>query len=149
MLGYCKLPARASVAKRVAINLGGKLHAFPECQIYLPRGFIKNPERSNSCPRKTSLPRRKSPMTIGPVWFGGSIQCEWVPQALGASQRLAALHQSEAWAEHEHLLGEFLPSDARWKVPIPFSSALHTQEECASLYRQLPRKQRVDCSHFW
>ena len=80
-------------------------------------------------------------MTVSPVWFGGSIQCEWVPQALGASQRLAAIHQSEALAEHEPLLGKFLPSNARWKVPIPLSSPPHTQEQGASLYRQLPRKQ--------
>lgn len=58
----------------------------------------------------------------------------------GASQRLAAIHQSEAWAEHEHLLGEFLPSKRRWKVPSAFPPALRTQEECASHLQTAPEK---------
>ena len=44
-------------------------------------------------------------MTVGPVWFGGSIRCEWVPQARGLPRDWLPATQSETWAEHEHFLG--------------------------------------------
>ena len=91
-------------------------------------------------------------MTVGPVWIGGSIRCEWVPQARGLPRDWLPSSHSETWAEHEHFLGRVsaqrhnVEGSHLPRISLSYPSS-HSGGTCFPLQTAL-RQQRVRCSHF-